>query len=317
MPVHMKVSDIVVDPQYQMRVSMSDEAIAEYAEAMQDDAVFPPVTVVEIEAVGFVLVEGFHRIAAAKKAGLLNFPVTIVQGDRRTAKEHAYGANPHHGLRRTNADKRNSVVKALSDPDYEGAGATKIASLCQVARSFVYKIEGELKPKVSTKDTFQMPPESAASNAAAPANSEPVRPALATSPVAAAPNPPRPAEAATPGTGTGPAVTDGGDLTDEELADAAHGGTDPVVELEAANERIHELEAELKVLKADDAVAELAKQYRIAEDARRTASEKMDIAAGQAERLAYHGRFQAAIFKLTGVDTHAAALRIIEGWKPK
>ena len=82
-------------------------------------------------------------------------------------------------------------------------------------------------------------------------------------------------------------------------------------------QRIEALEAELRVLKADDAKAELSKQYHIAEDARRTASDKMNIAAQQDERLRYHGKFQAAIFKLTGTDTHAAALRVIEGWRPK
>ena len=98
---------------------------------------------------------------------------------------------------------------------------------------------------------------------------------------------------------------------------ARAGGERVAVIVELAHQRIEALEAELRVLKADDAKAELSKQYHIAEDARRTASDKMNIAAQQDERLRYHGKFQAAIFKLTGTDTHAAALRVIEGWRPK
>lgn len=317
------IDTITIDPRLQSRAAMNDEAVQEYAEAIKAGTKFDPVMAF-IEGEVLWLVEGFHRVKAHIVAGVKAIDVETRAGTFRDAWLYSLGTNDRHGVRRTNADKRKVVLAALADDELKEWPSRDIAAHCSVSHWLVNSIRDELEranlgssAKVKVKSQ-ESPKNEATQNAAAQAagGGTPLvenRPA----PAAAAPSPPRPAEAATPGTGTGPAVTDGGDLTDDELAAAAHGDTDPVAELEAAHQRIEALEAELRVLKADDAKAELSKQYHIAEDARRTASDKMNIAAQQDERLRYHGKFQAAIFKLTGTDTHAAALRVIEGWRPK
>jgi hypothetical protein len=52
-------------------------------------------------------------------------------------------ANASHGLRRTNADKRNAVEMALADPEWSKLPNTQIAEMCAVAESFIRKIKLE------------------------------------------------------------------------------------------------------------------------------------------------------------------------------
>lgn len=157
----MNVADIIVDMEYQMRATMSEEAIDQYAEEMADDKKFDPVTVVEVEGVGLVLAEGFHRVEATKRAGLTSIDANIIKGTLRDVKEHAYGANGAHGVRRTNADKRKNVMKALADPDFSGLRTIDYAAMCQVTERFINKIRHEMSPKPGTvpglKNSLEVP----------------------------------------------------------------------------------------------------------------------------------------------------------------
>jgi len=151
----MNVADIIVDMEYQMRATMSEEAIDQYAEEMADGKKFDPVTVVEVESVGLVLAEGFHRVEATKRAGLTSIDANIIKGTLRDVKEHAYGANSAHGVRQTNADKRKKVMKALADPDFSGFRTTDYAAMCQVTERFINKIRHEMSPKPGTVPTLE------------------------------------------------------------------------------------------------------------------------------------------------------------------
>lgn len=161
MATKMNVADIIVDMEYQMRATMSEEAIDQYAEEMADDKKFDPVTVVEVEGVGLVLAEGFHRVEATKRAGLTSIDANIIKGTLRDVKEHAYGANGAHGVRRTNADKRKNVMKALADPDFSGLRTIDYAAMCQVTERFINKIRHEMSPKPGTvpglKNSLEVP----------------------------------------------------------------------------------------------------------------------------------------------------------------
>jgi ParB-like chromosome segregation protein Spo0J len=62
--------------------------------------------------------DGFHRVLAARRAGLTEFPADVRPGSRRDALLHSISSNDAHGLPRTNADKRRAVGLLLSDPEW-------------------------------------------------------------------------------------------------------------------------------------------------------------------------------------------------------
>lgn len=131
------VDIIETDPDLQMRDGGVDAGIVvEYAEAMSAGAAFPPV-VVYIDRDAYWLADGFHRVEAARKAGLTEIAAEVRQGSRRDAMLAAAGVNAFHGLRRTAADKRRAVLALLRDPDWSKWSDRKIAEQCAVGNKFV------------------------------------------------------------------------------------------------------------------------------------------------------------------------------------
>jgi hypothetical protein len=103
---YLRLEDIKVDPACQARASTNAKTVNEYVKIMKEegDDIFPPI-VVFYDGTDHWLSDGFHRHAAAEKAGLHSLKAEIRQGPCRDAILHAVGANTTHGLRRTNADK--------------------------------------------------------------------------------------------------------------------------------------------------------------------------------------------------------------------
>jgi hypothetical protein len=120
----------------QARVRTSDEAIASYAEDMENGAEFPPVTVY-FDGADYWLADGFHRYLAAKRIEAASIRAEVIPGGRSDALEHALGANSTNGVYRTNEDKRNAVEIALEEwPDRAN---TVIAEICKVSIELVRK----------------------------------------------------------------------------------------------------------------------------------------------------------------------------------
>jgi hypothetical protein len=81
----------------------------EYADAIHAGAKMPPVTVF-FDGVDHWLADGFHRLLARMDQYLEDIEAEVIHGSLVQAKLYAYGANQHHGLRRTNDDKRKAVA---------------------------------------------------------------------------------------------------------------------------------------------------------------------------------------------------------------
>lgn len=97
----------------QARAELDQETIDEYAALYQDGTKLPPVEAFEVDG-ELVVVDGFHRVAAARKAGVEFLRCAVVGiGEFDDAIWHATGVNKAHGLRRSNADKRKAVRMAL------------------------------------------------------------------------------------------------------------------------------------------------------------------------------------------------------------
>jgi hypothetical protein len=106
-----RVSEILADRDIQTRAAMNESTVAEYADAMRDGATFPALIVFREKGktAAVWLADGFHRLAAAKAAGILGLPCDVRPGGRADALRFALGANATHGLRRTHADIANAI----------------------------------------------------------------------------------------------------------------------------------------------------------------------------------------------------------------
>lgn len=138
---------IRIDGGTQSRAEINNEVVSEYAEAIKAGATFPPVTVFH-DGADYWLADGFHRFHAFGRAGKTSIAAEVHQGTVRDAVLFSLGANPSHGLRRTNADKRKSVLTALNDAEWSEWSDRKIADACGVGHPFVAALRN---PQVAEK----------------------------------------------------------------------------------------------------------------------------------------------------------------------
>jgi hypothetical protein len=122
----------------QSRAETNNGTVAEYKEALEHGAEFPPVIVFsDGTASGKWLADGFHRFHAHNAAGLQEISCDVRVGTQRDAKLFSVGANASHGLRRTIEDKRRAVAMLLDDAEWSTWSDRDIARQCGVSHSFV------------------------------------------------------------------------------------------------------------------------------------------------------------------------------------
>lgn len=109
------VDDLVLDPNLNLRDRLDDFAVERYAEAWER---MPPVTVFEVDG-RWLLVDGFHRHAAAMRLARRMIPAEVREGSMADAMDFASCANGCHGLPWTRAERRRAVeVKLRLHPDW-------------------------------------------------------------------------------------------------------------------------------------------------------------------------------------------------------
>jgi hypothetical protein len=138
-----RLDALVVDETIQPRAELNPELIEDYSEAMREGAKFPPI-VAFFDGKRHWVADGFHRVKAAREAGREEIAVLVRHGSRRDAVLFAAGANAHHGLRRSNADKRRAVMLLLADSEWSAWSDREIARICGVSGPFVGTVRGEL-----------------------------------------------------------------------------------------------------------------------------------------------------------------------------
>lgn len=127
----------------QPRAGLNEATVADYAEAKEAGAVFPPLQLV-FDGTDYWLWDGFHRDAADARLGLSESICEVRAGTRRDAVLLAVGANAHHGLRRTNDDKRRAVLILLDDAEWRSWSDREIARRCAVSNDFVSRLRASL-----------------------------------------------------------------------------------------------------------------------------------------------------------------------------
>ncbi|MDJ0532727.1 MAG: ParB/RepB/Spo0J family partition protein [Xenococcaceae cyanobacterium MO_207.B15] len=134
----------------QPRAVIDETTVSEYAEAIEEGAIFPPVTVF-FDREQFWLADGFHRVRALEKIGLLKVTVEVKEGSLRDAVLYSCGANATHGLRRLNADKRRAVLRLLEDREWSQWSDRSIARRCGVHHKMVGRLRSSLEQSSSER----------------------------------------------------------------------------------------------------------------------------------------------------------------------
>jgi hypothetical protein len=147
------LDELTLDAEIQPRETMASHVIAEYAALYREGHDLSAILVFFDGDVHW-LADGFHRVCAARQAGLRRLPAEVRQGDKRDAMLYACEANKH-GKLRTNADKRRVVLRLLTDPEWCQWSAGVIAQHCGVSGEFVRKIKHQLATSLPTVGSDQ------------------------------------------------------------------------------------------------------------------------------------------------------------------
>ena len=133
----LKLAEIVTDAGTQVRAGLNEATVADYAEALADGTKFPPVIVFH-DGSRYLAADGFHRIHAAQRIGATQIECDVRKGSKTEALKFALGCNAHHGLRRTNADKRHAVELALKE--FPKLSDRALAEVCLVGHPLVAEV---------------------------------------------------------------------------------------------------------------------------------------------------------------------------------
>ena len=141
-----KLQQICAPPDLQSRIGLDEDVVSEYAEAMRAGAAFPAVVLFQDpdDPDIFWLGGGFHRRAAAEKAGLEAIEADIRVGGKRDALLFSVGENASHGLRRANSDKRKAVETLLLDSEWAQWSDREIAKQVHVSPTFVGVVRADM-----------------------------------------------------------------------------------------------------------------------------------------------------------------------------
>jgi hypothetical protein len=150
-PLKLPLAEIKIDPELQCRANgVSKATLREYADVMREHGPdrFVPVVVFKDSRGVYWLADGFHRCAALasiSENGAGEIAVDIREGSRKDALLFAAGANASHGLKRSQADRRASVERLLSEPAWAKRADNWLASKAVVSPHLVKKIRDTLK----------------------------------------------------------------------------------------------------------------------------------------------------------------------------
>lgn len=156
----LKISEIRIDGGTQSRVQLDESHVAELRLAVP--GTLPPVSVYW-DGTDYWLVDGFHRVSAAREMGDPTIQATIKNGTRREAIRASLTANIGHGLKRSNADKRKAIDTLLADQEWSRmsdraiAGELFVDNETVAARRSVLQTGGSASPTRVGKDGSTRP----------------------------------------------------------------------------------------------------------------------------------------------------------------
>src|SRR5260370_35529204 len=123
---------IRTDEEGQTRIKVRPAVVREYAAAMAEQVAegglrFPPV-ILFTDGGEYWLGDGFHRVFAARKAGLSEIAADVRAGTQRDAVLFCICAHRAHGFPRSNAGTRHAGAPQLADTEWgqrDGRGSDR------------------------------------------------------------------------------------------------------------------------------------------------------------------------------------------------
>ena len=153
-PVMLKISDIEIRENLQVRAEMNDDVVDEYAQLLDDGGELDPIDVFENDApkngdgprASHYVAEGNHRLGAYLKAQRTKIPAFIHVGEEFQALELAIQKNCHHGFPMDRKSKYKAVKMALECAPLRRRSNKALAGLCGVSPTFVQRMrEGKVR----------------------------------------------------------------------------------------------------------------------------------------------------------------------------
>lgn len=108
----LKLSDIVIDKDFMMRDSLDKETITLYKENLENIVMSNPIVLFKTPK-GLMLVDGFHRHAAAKQLNWESISAEVHSGSVQDAYAYACLANLKHGKPLTSKEKKRAICEYL------------------------------------------------------------------------------------------------------------------------------------------------------------------------------------------------------------
>jgi ParB-like chromosome segregation protein Spo0J len=163
LPSTVNIYELEIDYHLQMRVKMDSQTIEDYADAYQEGLELPPITVFVCADLDYkvYLVDGFHRVEAAKFARFDKLPCNYIEGTYREALMYSLSVNSDHGLKRSNADKRKAVFTLLEDKEWSELSSRDLAKIAKVSHQYIQNLRKEINAKEQELKEKQIRPEDA------------------------------------------------------------------------------------------------------------------------------------------------------------
>jgi hypothetical protein len=152
---NLPIARIKIEDDFQVRTMTIAQVAKDYAEAMNEGAVFPPLKVVHDTARDiYYLCDGRHRREALMKNGIATAECEVYEGTRSDALLLACTSNATNGLQMTHPDRRRAVQMLLCDPTYSDPDSwsdRKIGKLIGIHHHTVGEIREQMYPQIGVE----------------------------------------------------------------------------------------------------------------------------------------------------------------------
>ncbi len=145
MPKMIYLKDIDTENSPKVRSEIRFDVCLDYCEKYkQKKHGMPPPVLFKVDG-NHLVGDGLHRIEAMVMAGLDVGIFDVREGTWEDCVRFALLANTHHGVRRSNADKRQCVIQALRE--FTRLSNRSISELCAVGDDLVSEVRKDLQEK--------------------------------------------------------------------------------------------------------------------------------------------------------------------------
>lgn len=129
--VRVALDDLILDREYQTRLALDHGAIRRYADAMRTGHKLPPITIARVDGAP-VVIDGWHRVHAAKLAGIAALPALLIDPPEAELPWLAAEANLRHGVPLKRSERRN-VFRAYVRAGQHLKGRRRIKSSREIS----------------------------------------------------------------------------------------------------------------------------------------------------------------------------------------